>query len=133
LVKVLHALALGLIAGYASAFFSRTACEDRVAADVIRWPRQTDVYAVSDWSTASSAIFDRAHVTTHACDVSNLNRCSPLAGVQRGEVTAPFVVSVRWTVSGSPGARTDGSGGRRRFLCVFGFLFELAEAEYSTS
>lgn len=125
--------AVVVIAGYASALLSRVACEDRVARDVILWAHQADVYALPDWAVPSSTILARAQVSTRTCDTANLHNCTPLAGVQRGVLSAPFMVAVRWMFSGAPASGLSSSGGRRRFFCFFGIVIELAQTDYETS
>jgi hypothetical protein len=116
-------------AGYLSALISRNACENRVARDIARLAGQQDVHVLPDFASESSRILSRAQLRVSPCDPAGPgSACAPLAIVDRGGVVAPYVVSLRWAFNKN-GLNMGGFGSRRRFLCIFGLIFELPEAD----
>jgi hypothetical protein len=117
-------------AGYLSAIVSRTTCEDRVARNIAGLAGQEEVHVPSTLASESSKILSRAKLRVSPCDPAQReSACAPSAFIYRGNVNAPYVVSVRWGFNKS-GFNMGGFGSRRRFLCVFGLIFELREADW---
>ena len=121
---------VGVIAGYASALVTRTACENRSA----QWVNdanlefgQSAVFVGPEHFAESARILRRIGVTTNECLGEGPIRCWPAAFVEHGEIVGPFLPSVRWAYARGPRA---GYSSRRRFVCLFGFVvFELIERD----
>jgi hypothetical protein len=127
-LQVAGLLVLGVFgAGYFSAVLSRNACEDRVARDIAQLAGRPAVHLLPD-SADASVILERVGLTATVCDpLGPLAGCAPLALLERAHVVGPGVVSIRWGFNKN--GNMGGYGGRRRFLCLLGLIFELKETD----
>src|SRR5689334_21203693 len=116
---------LTCIVGYASGLLSRTACEDLVARDLAALVRNGTVYDGTDTHVHSAKIIERSGLQWKQCDgPSSGSSCKPVVHVEPAQIRMPFVVSVKYAFSHHEISQMGGVGGRRRFVCVFGFIRE---------